>query len=228
MLDRGGMALPARGMQAIPDQLAAALPPGSVLCGHAARAVAPGEVTLADGTVRRARHVVLATSQRAAETLLPEGLRAKTRPRCRSVTCLYFAAHRAPCAGKLLHLDGSGRGPVNHACVLSNVAPGYAPAGQHLISATVLGLPQGEDLEAEARAQLTRWFGSQAGDWRLLRTYRIPEAQPEEAQLRLAGGPLDPRLAPGLLRAGDYCEEVSINGALLSGRRAAEAVLAER
>ncbi len=228
MFDRGGAALPARGMQAIPDQLAAALPAGSLICGCPVRAVAPGEVTLADGTVRRARHVVLAVSQRAAEGLLPEALRSKAKPRCRAVTCLYFASHRPPSAGALLYLDGSGRGPVNNACVLSNVAPDYAPPGQHLISATVLGLPQGEELEHEARAQLVRWFGAQAGDWRLLRTYRLPEAQPEEAQLRLAGEPPALRLVPGLLRAGDYCEDVSINGALLSGRRAAEAVLAER
>ena len=33
-------------------------------------------------------------------------------------------------------------------------------------------------------------------------------------------------IEPGLYRCGDYCEDVSINGALMSGRRAAEAVLA--
>lgn len=228
MFERSGAALPARGMGAIPEQLAAALPPGSVRCGCPVRAVAPGGVALEDGTQRHARHVVLATSQLAAESLLPEALRAPTKPRTRSVSCLYFAAHRSPAPDGILYLDGSGRGPVNNACVLSNVSPHYAPPGQHLISATVLGTPQGDDLEAEARAQLARWFGAQTGDWRLLRTYRIREAQPEEAQLRLAAGPLDARLLPGLYRAGDYCEDVSINGALLSGRRAAEAILEDR
>ncbi len=227
MFERGGAALPAHGMAAIPEQLAASLPPDAVLCGRKISAVAPGEVTLEDGSKRRARQVVLATSQLAAETLLPESLRAAAKPRCRSVSCLYFAAHRAPSPEAILYLDGSGRGPVNNACVLSNVSPHYAPPGQHLISASVLGTPQSEDLETEARAQLSRWFGAQTGDWRLLRTYRIREAQPEETQLRLAGGPLAARLAPGLFRAGDYCEDVSINGALLSGRRAAEAVLAD-
>lgn len=32
-------------------------------------------------------------------------------------------------------------------------------------------------------------------------------------------------ITPGLYRCGDYVEDVSINGALVSGRRAAEAVL---
>jgi predicted NAD/FAD-dependent oxidoreductase len=94
-----------------------------------------------------------------------------------------------------------------------------------LISVTVLGTPQGEDLESEVRTQMLRWFGPQVGDWRALRTYRILEAQPEEAQLRAGGARAEVRLGAGLMRAGDYCEDVSINGALLSGRRAAEAVL---
>jgi phytoene dehydrogenase-like protein len=227
MFDRSGAALPARGMQIIPDQLAAGLPEGSVCCGRAARSVGPGEVVLADGEVVRAGQVVLATSQVAAETLLPPQWRSGGKVRSRSVTCLYFGAHRRPAEEPILFLDGDGRGPVNNACVLSNVSPHYAPEGQHLISASVLGMPSGEDFEMEVRAQLTRWFGVQVGDWRHLRTYRIQEAQPEDAQLKVGSGPLAARLAPGLFRAGDYCEDVSINGALLSGRRAAEAVLAD-
>jgi len=194
--------------------------------GRVVRSVEDGEVVLVDGEVVRAKQVVLATNQLAAEKLLPEGLRSKVKPRCRSVTCLYFAAHKQPSKEGILYLDGDGRGPVNNVCVISNVSPDYAPAGQHLISATVLGTPQGEDFESEVRTQMLRWFGPQVGDWRPLRTYRIMEAQPEEAQLRAGGALADPRMGPGLVRAGDYCEDVSINGALLSGRRAAEVVLA--
>jgi hypothetical protein len=138
---------------------------------------------------------------------------------------LYFAAHKKPVDDGILYLDGGGRGPVNNVCVMSNVSPHYAPAGQHLISASVLGTPCGEDFESEVKMQMIRWFGPQAGDWRHLRTYRILEAQPEEAQLQAGRALPELRLEPGLVRAGDYCEDVSINGALLSGRRAAEIVI---
>jgi len=227
MFDRSGAALPARGMQMIPDQLAAGLPEGSVLCGKSVAVVAPGAVTLSSGEILRAKHVVVATSQSAAEKLLPEVLRSPSKLRSRSVTCLYFAAHQKPSDLPILYLDGHGRGPVNNACVLSNVSPHYAPAGQHLISASVIGTPAGEDLEWEVRRQLTLWFGVQVGDWRHLRTYRIKDAQPEDTQLRLAGQDRPTELAPGLLRAGDYCEDVSINGALISGRKAAEWIIQE-
>jgi predicted NAD/FAD-dependent oxidoreductase len=55
----------------------------------------------------------------------------------------------------------------------------------------------------------------------------IPQALPVPAQLnpRFEGRP--PRLAPGLFVAGDHYATASINGAMVSGRRAAEAVLAE-
>lgn len=225
MFDRAGAALPAHGMQAIPDQLAAKLPQGSVRCGHSVAAVAPGAVTLSTGETLRARHIVLATSQIAAEKLLPEVLRSTGKLRTRSVTCLYFAAHQKPSDLPILFLDGHGCGPVNNACVLSNVSPHYAPAGQHLISASVIGTPAGEDLEWEVRRQLTQWFGVQVGDWRHLRTYRIMDAQPEDTQLRLVGVERSTELVPGLLRAGDYCEDVSINGALISGRKAAEWII---
>jgi phytoene dehydrogenase-like protein len=225
MFDRSGAALPARGMQMIPDQLAAGLPPGSVHCGKSVAVVAPGAVTLSSGEILRAKHVVLATSQSAAERLLPEILKSTSKLRSRSVTCLYFAAHQKPSELPILYLDGHGGGPVNNACVLSNVSPHYAPDGQHLISASVIGTPPGEDLETEVRRQMTRWFGVQVGDWRHLRTYRIQDAQPEDTQLRQAGMPRPAELLPGLLLAGDYCEDVSINGALISGRKAAEWVI---
>ena len=44
-------------------------------------------------------------------------------------------------------------------------------------------------------------------------------------ELRLGDGPLAAVIEPGLYRCGDWCEDVSINGALLSGRRAGEAVM---
>jgi phytoene dehydrogenase-like protein len=226
MFDRGGAALPAGGMGAIPAQLASRLPAGSVQLGRAVKRVEPGLVTLADGEQIKGRAVVLASSEMACHEMLPEALRGN-KPRARAVTCLYFAAYKKPSEEAILLLDGVGRGPVNNACVLSNVVPEYAPAGQHLISTTVLGLPSGEDLEGEVRAQLLNWFGRQVGDWRLLRTYRIHEAQPEERQLRAGQREVSLRLAPGLWRAGDYCEDASINGALLSGRKVAEELLHE-
>ena len=114
--------------------------------------------------------------------------------------------------------------------VPSVIAPGYAPPGAHLISATVLGLPREGDreLEGQAREQLGGWFGAGAvAAWRHVRTYRIPYAQFDQRPGVLEPAHRPVRLGPRLFVCGDHVETASINGAMASGRRAAEAVMLE-
>lgn len=226
MFDRGGSALPARGMQAIPEQLAKALPPGSLRLNAPVTAVRAGEVTLDSGEVLHADHVIVAVSEEAAYRLLPQKGDTTAPLPGRSTTCLYFASPDMPPGDPILHLDGDGRGPVNCVTVLSRVSPHYAPPGQHLISASIIGSPSSTELEQVVREQMRAWFGEAVvARWRHLRTYQIRHAQSEGRQLKLGDGPLPAAIEPGLYRCGDWCEDVSINGALLSGRRAGEAVM---
>jgi phytoene dehydrogenase-like protein len=229
MMAEGDTTLPADGMEAIPRQLAATLPEGAVRLRARVTAIEPGAdsvlLLVEGGEWLRAGAVVLATEGDAAAELT--GLFPAPRPR--PVACLYFSADRAPLEEPLLVLDGEGRGPVTTLAVPSQVAPGYAPAGGHLISATVLGAPAESNaaLEARVRHQLTGWFGAaQVARWRRLRIYRIPFAQFEQTP-----GVLDPpqrpvRLGSRLFVCGDHVENASINGAMVAGRRAAEAILA--
>ena len=127
-------------------------------------------------------------------------------------------------------LDGDGIGPVNNVAVLSNVAPSYAPAGAALISASVLGSPQADDaaLLAAAREQLGGWCGSAVRGWRHLRTERIAHAQPDQSAGALAQPERAVQVRPGLYVCRDYRDNASIQGAMVSGRRAADAVVADR
>lgn len=224
MFDRGGSALPGRGMQAIPNQLAAGLPPGSIRFNAPVTAVAPGEVTLDSGEMIKAGHIIVATSEDMAVRLLPHSGPTKV-PSSRPLTCMYFATDQPLPPDPILFLDGEGRGPVNHACIVSNVAPGYAPPGQKLVCASIIGAPSSDELEIVVREQMARWFGAGAHQWRHLRTYQIRNAQPESRQLKVGDDSMDPVVSPGLYRCGDYCEHVSIHGALQSGDRAARAVI---
>lgn len=225
MFRQSGAAIPAHGMQAIPDQLAVSLPPGSLRLNSPVSAVRSGEVTLSTGEVIHADHIILAVSEDVAHRLLPETGVEKPKPG-RSTTCLYFSTDQTLPREPILYLDGDNRGPVNNACILSNAAPGLAPKGQHLISTSIIGLPSSNELEDVVREQMTRWFGPGARQWKHLRTYQIRNAQPEGRQLKLGDEALSTVLEPGLYRCGDYVEDASINGALMSGRKAAEAVLA--
>lgn len=206
----GAAALPAGGMGAIPAQLAEGV---EVRNGACVVAVGPGTAALADGESLSARATVVATAGLLDDA--PHGWN--------GVACLYFEAASAPLPGPWLTLSPAGDGPVNNLCVPTEVAPTYGPAGRTLVSATVLGADE-PDLEA-VLAQLRGWFGRAVDEWRHLRTYRIPRALPAYP----VGARLQqqPRLTAGLYACGDHREHPSLAGALRSGARAAEAVLAD-
>lgn len=222
MMAEGDAAVPAEGMGAMPAQLAGMLPADSIRLNTAVADVAPGRVTLATGETLEARAVVVAADAPSAARLL-KGEPAKPG---RAVTCLYFAADASPVKEPVLVLNADDPGPVHNLAVMSDVAPSYAPPGQALMSATVLGNPSSDDraLESQVREQLTGWFGPAVSAWRHLRTYRIPYALPDQTAPALDPARRPVRLADGLYVCGDHRDDASINGALHSGWRAAQAV----
>ncbi|MBA4192212.1 MAG: amine oxidase [Planctomycetaceae bacterium] len=222
MFSLGSACLPAEGMEAIPRQLASAIPAERLRLNMRVVKVEPGRVRLESGEELNARAVIVAVEGRAAAELLGHDIPAEGQ----GVTCLYFAAPRPPINQPILVLNGDGRGPINNLCVPTVVAPSYGPSGESLVSVTVLGTPSDADrLEGEVREQLTDWFGSPVANWRHLRTYRIPYALPRQVPPALAVPERAVRWQPGIYVCGDHRDNSSIQGAMVSGRRAAEAVL---
>jgi phytoene dehydrogenase-like protein len=220
----GGGAVPANGMGEIPRQVADALPAGSVRLNSPVAAVAGGAVHLASGEALAARAVVVATDATTAHRLLWDDTPA---PGWNGSTTLHYATDRPPTAEPILMLDGEGRGPVNTVVVMSAAAPAYAPAGQHLVTASVVGVPETDHptLDAAARRQLGDWFGESVAGWRLLRVDRIADGLPQ-----MPPGSLTPWRRPvavrdGVFVCGDHRDNGSIDGAMASGFRAAQAVM---
>ncbi|MGQ9921663.1 MAG: NAD(P)/FAD-dependent oxidoreductase [Desulfobacca sp.] len=225
MLAQGEAALPEGGIGAIAQQLAAPLLPGAYRCHCRVVALEEGQVRLEGGSVQAARAVVIATNAPQAAALLREERQVATT----ATTNMYFAAPAAPVKGPILVLDGENQGPVTNFLVPSQVSPSYAPAGQELVSATIVGLPEMTDqkLEKAVRRQLTGWFGPQVQTWRHLRTLRIADALP--SQRPPTPNPYTPRVRvrPGVFLCGEYGSLSGLQWAMLSGRLAAEAVAAD-
>ena len=94
----------------------------------------------------------------------------------------------------------------------------------------IVGVPSDDNdtLDARVRAQLGGWFGVEAVNaWRLLRVYRIRHALPSQPVGALEPWERPVKLRAGLYVCGDHRDNASINGAMVSGRRAAEAVAGE-
>ncbi len=225
MFALGHATLPRRGMQAIPSQLAGSLPVGTVRLATGVTSLERGGLILASGERFVAPHVILAVDGSSAALLLrsPEDA-----PMWNGCVTLYYGTLEPPFREPLLLLNGNGPadGPVNHLTVPSNVVPSYAPEGQALVSATVVGVPDEDDtvLEQRVRSQLRMWFGPDAHEWVHLRSYRLPHSLP---RLTTPLRPVRPRSIGGctVWVAGDHVDTPSINGAMRSGRLAAEGVL---
>jgi phytoene dehydrogenase-like protein len=216
-LSEGQSVLPARGMQALPEQLASQLKHDTVLLNSPVQSLDGTTLTLRNGERIAARAVVVATDGPAASTLL--GL---PPVQSRTAGCVYFSADTPPNDKKYVILDGSGNGPVLNVAIISNVAPSYAPPGKHLIAAALPGVITG-DLEQLARQQLREWWGPQVDSWKHLRTYAISHGGPVQS------APFSPKqrvsLGNGRFVCGDHRDTGSIQGALYSGRRCGEAVV---
>lgn len=217
---RGTPSVPARGMQSIPEQLHAALPSGTVRLNTAVAAASARSVTT-PGCDFTSDATIIATDPSTAASLVP-GLSA---PHGNSVTTWYHVApHEVLTDGvPVLVVDGMHRGPVINSVAMTNAAPEYASAGRMLVSSSVLGLAATDEDERRVRTHLSVLYGTATNAWEPVRAYAIPYALP--AMLP----PFDVRkpvaLGDGLFVAGDHRDTSSIQGAMVSGRRAADAAL---
>jgi len=224
----GEVAVPALGIQQLPEQLASRLPAGTVRLNAPVAAVLDGgrTVRLANGDTLAAAATIVATDGPAAAQLL--GTEAAEQAPGNLTTCTYFATGGPPPSHghRLLHLNAQLGALVHNVAFPDEMSQAVAPRGQHLVSVSTHGehgLTE-EELTARLQIELAAWFGPVASTWRHLRTYRIENALP-------AYGPNQPaeqelRLGDALWRCGDWTAYPSLNAALGTGRQVAEAILA--
>lgn len=236
---RGDVAVPARGMGQLGSQLAERLDPGTVRLGSAVLALhrlddGGCDVEL-EGEVLRARAVVVAVDAPALSHLALDGRpladdRSDGAPAPgRGTAAVHLEAPRSPTGGRRdLHLGAPGEGPIATLAVMSDIAPGYAPAGRHLVTVSTVGVPAEDDdaLVAAVREQARGWFGDEVDAWRTLTVQRIAYAQPRQDPPDLPELARPVARAPGVWVCGDHRDTGSIQGALVSGRRTADAVIA--
>ncbi|GAB6878924.1 NAD(P)/FAD-dependent oxidoreductase [Halorubrum gandharaense] len=251
-MSRGNIAVPADGMTAIPEQLAAraeeagveirtgkdvetldTAPGGRFTLGSGGFGESDGtadgvRLELADGSTVDADAVVVATTPPEARTLT--GVESVPTEGVGVVTGWYTLPEGLTFeAGRRILLNAADDSP-NVVVPMGEVAPEYAPEDRTLIAATFLGEAaherDDEALREDTRAALTAWYperGFEGLETVDVQRVRFAQfAQPPGIHDNLPD-PDDPE-GPVVL-AGDYTEWSSIQGALESGRRASEAAL---
>ena len=159
--------------------------------------------------------VLIATDATTATQLL--GL--TEVPRMAGCITWYHAVSENPSGTGHLLVDGQRRGPIINTVVMSDISTNYAPLNQNLISTTT-------DLnitESDVRRHLAIMWGTSTHDWQLIAKYEIPAALP----IHNVGRMLSQSIKINDLHfvAGDHRTVPSQQGALFSGRLAAQLIL---
>jgi len=160
-------------------------------------------------------NVIVATDATTATQLLglPEV------PRMAGCITWYHAVTNNPSGSGRLIVDGQNRGPIINSIVISNVSSSYAPLGQHLVSTTTdLGAT-----ESDVRRHLSVMWRMSTHDWQLIAKYEIPAALPIQNVGRALTQTV--KVSDNVFVVGDHRAVPSQQGALFSGRLAAELIL---
>ncbi len=207
---RGNPGLPMGGVREVSERLAAGL---DIQLETEVMKVSNQEVVTSNG-IMRADAVINAldpiNSARVMEILPPKMNQSQT---------WYFQLESGEIGSKYLRVGGAG--PVVSSVVISNIVESYAPKGKALMAATTLG----SSTESDVRGHLKQVWQRETSNWNLLKVHQIKESLPFHP-------PKKPLVSSsvkedGIYLAGDWLSTPSQQGALLSGRRAANAVIAD-
>jgi len=162
-----------------------------------------------------AHKILIATDATTATQLL--GL--SEVPRMAGCITWYHASSENPSGNGRLVVDGLKRGPILNTVVMSDISRDYSPVGQNLISTTT-------DLnvtESDVRRHLAIMWGTSTHDWQFVAKYEIPAALPVHNVGRALSQSV--KINEHHFVAGDHRTVPSQQGALFSGRLAAQLML---
>ena len=133
-------------------------------------------------------------------------------------TTWYHALDEGEITSQRLRIDMKNSGPVINSIAISNLSPYYSPGGKTLISSTTITPAS----ESEVRRHLAQLWKVSTQSWDLVSKYELKQSLPRHE----VGQPSEQsvQIKPNLFVVGDHRGLPSQQGAMYSGRRAAELI----
>ena len=220
LFSQAKVGLPHKGVGALTKCLANPIPADRIFLSEKITHL-DGEILQSEsGKTFFSEKVILATDLNHTLELL-NAKKISTEANHWSVTTVYFQSPTSPWEDNLIALNLHDKHPINHIAVLTNAQPSYAPEKQHLISVNILGTQlkdQGGTLD-DVQENLRSLLGEKVKEWKHLKTYTIQQALP-----KVWGDAFRETLSnhPNIVIAGDHMCHPSIQGAMHSGKLAAQ------
>ena len=219
MFGEGNAALPKTGIEAIPLQLKAGLKQTQFLFTTKVESVEDGKIILGDGIELESNYTIIA----AEASLLVSKLK-NQEVEWKSCETFYFETNKRTIDKPLIGLVADNDALINNIFYHTSIGAKQSE-GNELLSVTVV---KSHGLTPEAlRNQITKELKQFCGieTTRFIKQYSIKKALPELDNLLYEMKPSETKLTANIFLAGDTQLNSSLNGAMISGERAAMGVL---
>ena len=217
----GEIAVPSMGISSIPKQLGSSLSGDELKLNTPVRNINRNIIELESGQKIESNNTVIAVEESNANNLL--GVTKNNSSYKTEVACLYFGVKKTNVPEAILIINGTGSGPVNNLSLMPRGTE-YAPEDFKLVVVSVVShqFLDKNNLQQLVVDQLEQWYGIEVRNWRYLKTHKIKRPVPCPAGMPLK---ITSKVREGMYRCGDYMGVASLNTAIKSGRKAAEAIL---
>lgn len=220
MFSEGYASIPEKGMQAVSDQLYNQLNTTKI---HFNTKVIKIENHIIHTSSKEYPYdaVIIATEP---STLFTGYKRSITK--FHSTTNLYFSMPKK-LNGGYIGLIVKENSEVNNISILSDISSSYAPAGKSLLSVSVVGKVEMEDLQLREKIgnEIASILSLDKKDIKFLTSYHITHALPEVKEPSMNLTKSDVSIGEDRYLAGDYLVGGSLNGAMGSGRQCVNILL---
>lgn len=221
MFAEGEAAIPDKGMEEIPRQMKNRLKRTQFRFHSPVKTVTDGQVELENGESIHCESVIMATE--------PDGLvpNVNSHLEWKSTANYYFEATSSVLHNNMIAVNYKDNALVNNFTVITDTAPGYAPKDSHLVSVNLLRTPDTsvEDTSQLIKNELALSFGESVQGWKFLKNYHIKRALPVPESSAHNASIEATRIKDGVFLAGDHMLNASINAAIRSGQKAAQAAV---
>ncbi|WP_124980439.1 FAD-dependent oxidoreductase [Nonlabens xiamenensis] len=218
MFNEGNATLPAKGIQAIPEQMASQLAADQIKFEQKVDSIQGNTIIMEDGQQFKSDFTIVATP---AGSLVPN-LSSQDLD-WHQVTVLYFETDHAGFNEPIIGLVPNEDCLINNFHFLNDIFDNH----RNVISISVVKPHNLSDQQLAERVvkELREETGIKANE--LVRCFHIPKALPQLESLNYAMPPSETQLNQHVFLAGDQLSNGSLNAALLNGKAAAQAVIAK-